>query len=328
MKNKKKKGRTLTVVLICVAAVIALYFAVSLLAAPVFYPGFYKRSEKVCTIPDLWRDFIPQGVTLTDSGKVLICGYSPGSEPSRIYRIDDGKAVKILLNKEDGSRYTGHAGGITAHGKYVYISNASKIFVLDASDIESAKDGDVLGFIGHFEVPCRSSFCSSGPDGLLVGEYHADGYETDASHEITTPDGSLHAAMIFLYAFSDEAEFGVLSDAPLRAYSVRDKVQGAAFAGSGKMALSCSGGLSSSGLHFYSVDGEPDAETRIGRYKLPIYILDSKRIAGSVKTPHMSEDIEYRNGEIYIGFEAGAKKYGAGLLPFSERNVRKYSPDN
>ena len=62
--------------------------------------------------------------------------------------------------------------------------------------------------------------------------------------------------------------------------------------------------------------------------KLPTYILDSKRLAGSVKTPHMSEDIEYRNGEIFIGFEAGAKKYGAGLLPFSERNVRKYSPDN
>jgi hypothetical protein len=42
----------------------------------------------------------------------------------------------------------------------------------------------------------------------------------------------------------------------------------------------------------------------------------------------MSEDIEYRDGEIYIGFEAGAKKYGAGLLPFSVRSVRKYAPEN
>ena len=31
-----------------------------------------------------------------------------------------------------------------------------------------------------------------------------------------------------------------------------------------------------------------------------------------------------RNGRLYIGFEGGAKKFGARLLPFSMRNVMLY----
>ena len=46
---------------------------------------------------------------------------------------------------------------------------------------------------------------------------------------------------------------------------------------------------------------------------------------GTLKMPHMSEDIEYRNGSLYIAFESAARKYGAGLLPFSTLYVNKYS---
>ena len=36
----------------------------------------------------------------------------------------------------------------------------------------------------------------------------------------------------------------------------------------------------------------------------------------------MSEDLEYRNGILAVAFEAGAKKYGLGFVPSSERNIR------
>ena len=38
----------------------------------------------------------------------------------------------------------------------------------------------------------------------------------------------------------------------------------------------------------------------------------------------MINDESARKGRLYIGFEGGAKKFGARLLPFSMRNVMLY----
>ena len=44
--------------------------------------------------------------------------------------------------------------------------------------------------------------------------------------------------------------------------------------------------------------------------------------------PHMSEDIEFRGTRLMVGFEAGARKYGSGLLPFSVGSVTEITmPD-
>ena len=53
-------------------------------------------------------------------------------------------------------------------------------------------------------------------------------------------------------------------------------------------------------------------------------MLDSRRATRTVTLPRMSEDLEWRNGKLYIGFEGGAKKFGARLLPFSMKNVMTY----
>lgn len=326
-KKRRAKKRALTIVVI-VVAILAAYVGFWFISTPVFYGDFAKNSIKYGAIPDLLIDgFTPQGMTaIEDSDVYMICGYMPGKNNSRIYRYDaDGKPTKILLEYEDGSVYSGHAGGFTASGEYVYISNASKIFVLKTSDVLAAKDGDTVKFIGRFEVPCRASFCSSDGEKLYVGDYHADGYETAADHVIETSDGT-HAAIVFGYKLSDTGEFGVAdTKTPAVAYSVCDYVQGFAMIPGGLAVLSCSHGLSPSELKSYSVSGDADDVFNCDGVNIPLYLLDKNRANTVVKLPHMSEDIECRNLTLYIAFESAARKYGAGLLPFSTFNVIKYS---
>jgi len=324
-KKRRAKKRALTAVII-VVAILAAYVGFWFISTPVFYGKFAKDSTKLGLIPDLIIDgFTPQGMTAIEGSDVyMICGYMSGKNNSRIYRYDSGgKATKILLEYEDGSVYSGHAGGFTVSGDYIYISNASKIFVLKTSDVLSAKDGDAVKFIGRFEVPCRASFCSSDGKYLYVGDYHADGYETAADHVIETADGT-YAAMVFAYALSDGGEFGVADTiTPAVAYSVCDFVQG--FAINGEEAfLSCSHGLNASELKSYYVSGDADDVFNCDGVNIPLYLLDKNRANTVVKLPHMSEDIEYRNGGLYIAFESAARKYGAGALPFSTFNVIKY----
>ena len=323
-KKRRAKRRALTAIII-VVAILALYAGFWFISTPVFYGDFAKDSIKLGAIPDLIIDgFTPQGMTAVEgSDTYMICGYMSGKNNSRIYRYGaDGKAVKILLEYEDGDVYSGHAGGFTASGEYVYISNASKIFVLRLSDVMNAKDGDTVRFIGRFEVPCRASFCSSDGKMLYVGEYHADGYETADDHVVETAS-STYEAMVFGYALSDSGEFGIAdTKTPAVAYSVCDFVQGFAINGD-EAFLSCSHGLNASELKSYYVSGEADSVFNIDGVNIPLYLLDKNRDKGSLKMPHMSEDIEYRGGGLYIAFESAARKYGAGLLPFSTLNVIK-----
>lgn len=317
MKKGKRKGKRILLAVLCtLAAVIALYAAFCLIAPRLVYPDFYRAAEPKARIPKLWGQFVPQGITRTDAGSLLICGYMPGDAPSRIFRIGaDGKPVEILLAREDGSVYDGHAGGLTAAGKYVYISNASKLFVLETAAVEAAKDGDTLQFIGRIPVPCRASFCSSDGTLLYVGEYHADGYETEESHVIRSKDGA-YAALAFGYRLDPDAEFG-LCPVPEKAFSTPDAVQGFAVLPDGTACLSCSSGLKDSLLRRYDTGGEPDGTFEQDGTAVPLFILDSARAKGDLKMPHMSEDLDYRGGVLLMGFEAGALKFGGGLLPFS-----------
>ena len=315
------KKKVLLVILLILAGLILAYALFCAVAPRFFYPEFYPYAYKVAAIPDLWADFIPQGVTYSPyDGSTLICGYMPGDQASRIYRLGD-KPVRIELEREDGTVYDGHAGGMTAAGDYIYISNASKLFVLRAEDVMNAADGDVVRFIGHFEVPCRASFCSNSDGMVYVGDYHAEGYETEESHVMETADGE-HAAMVFGYRLDEEARFGV-EEIPSVAYSVCDKVQGFAVTPEGVAILSCSYGLADSELKLYHA--KDAGSFAYEGQDLPLYVLDSGCEIVTVRAPHMSEDIEYLDGGLLIAFEAGAKKYGGGILPFSVRSVMRWA---
>ena len=325
-KKRMKPGKVLGRVVLSVLLLAVLYLAVYLFGGPVFYAKFYKNAEKGVWIPGYEEGFVPQGVTaLEGSFETLICGYMEGEENSRIYRVNvDGQVTQIRLLREDGSPYTGHAGGFTIVGKYIYISNAQKIFVLDKEEVLNAWGVADIAFIGHFDVPCRASFCSSDGEMLYVGEYHKKGYETEESHKVDSADG-VYQAMTFAYRLSYDGEFGIEDTTrPAAAYATCDIVQGFAMLPDGTAALSCSAGFASSHLRFYDAGGEADSVFPFNGKAIPLYVLDCRRATRTVRMPRMSEDLEFRNGRLYIGFEGGAKKFGARMLPFSMRNVMLY----
>ena len=288
----------------------------------IFYPEYSKKAEPVTDIPGLDTAFVPQGSTyFADEDMFVFCGYMSDDTPSRIYTVSEDEVRMITLRREDGSEYGGHAGGITCAGEFVYISNASKLFIMKKDDVLNAKDGDTVTFIGSVPVPCNSSFCSCDGKTLYVGEYHADGYETDETHAITTPDGSRYQALIFGYAISPESEYGLNMFAPVAAWSVCDKVQGFAVTPEGKGVCSISAGASNSEFRFYDMSGKADGEFEINGVKIPLFYLDSGREAGKMTLPRMSEDLECVDGRILVAFEAGAKKFPSRLLPFTEKRA-------
>ncbi len=314
-------GRKIGKALVLVVAVISLVVVLYTLFLGLKYNRFYKAADKLQRIPDLMKGFVPQGVTcIEDEDLYLVCGYLDGGKASRIYRLDgEGNSSVLYLQKEDGSTYTGHAGGITAAGDYVYISNASKLFVLRTEDVISSPDGGTLAFIGHVEVPCRASFCSSDGEMVYVGDYHAKGYSTAENHTIQVSDGSVNQAVTYGYRLGD-GEFG-LADAstPSIAFSTCDKVQGFALV-DGRAYLSCSAGFADSKLRIYEAKGS-DGTLGVNGKAVPLVMLDGNRAVDVLTMPNRSEDLDFRDGLLYMGFEGGSRKFVFGIYPFSIRSV-------
>ncbi len=342
LNDKTKMSLSSRIAMAVVGVVIFLFLAYNVwifALGKTIYPDFYSIARFSHALPDTKQDFIPQGVTYFEKEDCdLVCGYMDTGDPSRIYKMHkDGTYDTIGLKRENGEDYTGHAGGITAYGNYVYISNQAKLFVLDAAKVAAAKDGDVLQFEGYVEVPCNASFCSSSSDfffseqGVLyVGEYHEKGYETDASHELKTPDGSTYYALVFGYELSADGMYGLKDDVPDVAFSVCDRVQGFCIGNYGVTFLSCSKGLQDSYLKIYKTGGAADGSFRYNDVSVPMYYLDSSRHVKDIKMPHMSEDLEFKqqDGTILMSFEAAAKKFGNGWLPLSINRIVVIDPAN
>ncbi len=295
-----------------------LAIAVWILVLGIGYKGFYKAFDKVQRIPGLSGGFVPQGVTRFED-EILVCGYLNGGKASRLYRLDgDGGYSVLYMQKEDGSSYQGHAGGITAAGDFIYISNASKLFVLEKEDVLSAPDGGTVVFCGHVDVPCRASYCASDGDMVYVGEYHAPGYNTAEDHVIEVSDGKVFKAVTFGYKLSKGEPLGI-EESPSLAFSTCDKVQG--FTVSDDRAfLSCSAGFRSSKLRIYDVKGSDGVFNANGK-EIPLLMLDSSRELDVMTMPNRSEDVEVRDGELYMAFEGGARKFGFGIFPFSVKSI-------
>jgi len=319
-----KKGNK---ILIIIVAVILAAYALAVVSKPIVYSEFYKASQKFVNIPGLKENFVPQGVSrLEKEGITLICGYMTGDQNSRLYLIydndkDNPKFINLL--REDGSVYTGHAGGVSANGDYVYISNQSKIFVLSKEEAINANAGDSVSFLGYFDVPSRSSFCSCDGKYLYVGEYFAEGYETDETHSMATSDGE-NNALLFAYEISEGSEYNIKdTDSPSFAISLPDKVQGFAVKNSAHAFVSCSEGLHESHLYEYDLSKAPEETIVIGENTLKAKVLDSSSLSKETRLPRMSEDLEIiDDNSLLVGFESGAKKFGYGLIPFTVREVR------
>ena len=325
LKPKSLGFNIIFIISVVLASIVVLYCLVDI-SAPLFYREFYKNAERSVRIPGLNEAFVPQGFAYSEElGSYLVCGYMSNSEQSRIYIVDgDGHYKEIRLNNQDGSSYTGHAGGISCNGENVYISNNKKIFHLSLEALRSAKDLESISFDGSFDVPCRSSFTFCDSEMLYVGEFYTEGYNTSADHRLQSADGE-HNAFLFGYKLSEKGKFGVSNtEVPDIVYSLCDKVQGMCMTEDGRVVLSTSYGLANSELKIYDTSKATRLDYKYNEALIPLYILDSESMENSVTMPLGSEDIDIYNGQVVIGFEFGAKKYGGGLIPFAIENIMLY----
>lgn len=328
-----RKKKALLIAGIVVLSLLALVGLVLLgLRAYMMLPinDYYKASEKAFKIPGLNEDFVPQGFCYdAERGLFLASGYSAAHEASPVYIInkENGEQVgRVLLAKEDGTAFTGHSGGIAIYNDYVYIAGGSGqcLYIFSYSELLAAQDGASIRCKGKFSVKISESdyldvsFVTVDRDRIVVGEfYYEPAYPTLDSHKITTAAGDKNNALAVEFALSPDAEFGIDSR-PLRAYSIREKVQGMCF-DNGKVYLSTSWGLGFSYIYEYEESKLTDEGTiRVLDHELPLLSMDSASLVGEYKIAPMSEELVMLDGEMYIMCESASSKYIFGKFTSSK----------
>ena len=312
MKILKRVLKILLIVLISLFAVIL----VANIVKRVMFSEFYSTARSEGAVPGIADGFVQQGLDAYDGG-FLVSGYMADKSNSRIYYTKDGETSYTVLTKADGSKFTGHSGGISHSGDYLYIGGSKGVYVFSLADIF---DGDgkaaQLGFVRTF----LNAAWSEVYDGkLIVGSfwYEPEGYTTSEWQEVTTPAGDENHSMITVFELDENAEFGV-NPAPVCVYSTNMKVQGAAFCERG-IILSTSIALQPSEFRFYKTEGLTQDRITLtdgeeSYADLPLYYLDSSNHTHTVTAFPMAEEIVIKDGRVYVMNESASNKYIYGKL--------------
>ena len=225
-KKEKKRMKPMKKAILIVSIVLGVLLLV-LLGARLYFRlpvyDYYDASEKGFEIPGLSEDFVPQGMDYDDRGYFWVTGYMTDGSASPIYMVnkDSGETVKtVYLANEDGSAYTGHAGGIALSWDYVYVAGGSDrcVYVYGAEELANAADGASVRALGsiatktsdtdYLEPACL--FVDDNYHHLYVFEFYKDPeYPTPADHKMTTPAGDYNQALAVAFPLNASEPFGV-----------------------------------------------------------------------------------------------------------------------
>lgn len=320
--GKKPALKIVCIVFGCIIGLLALVLLCGRCYFRIPVNEYYKNSEKTFVIPGLSDGMIVQGLAYDESaGEFLVTGYRTDGTASQVSIVDKTtkKEVKrISLANNDGSVFTGHVGGITLHGNYIYVADSSGLMVYSYDEFKNASDGDTVKSIGTFGTKTaddrlRVAFTHVENDRIYVGEFYRNpNYPTPDSHKYTTNSGDKNTSLILEYRLDDSAEFGI-SPKIEKAYSAPDLVQGMCFDEQGRMYISTSYASAFSHIYIYNPTSAEDEITVLGQV-VPLYVLDSSTICGDIKAPPMSEEIVITNGKLYTMCESATNKYIFGKL--------------
>jgi len=322
--SKKKKKITLGLILrrfllfILVLVLLVIVGANIYFKAPVL--SYYKASKGAFEIPDIHKNFVPQGLAYDEAGKrYYVCGYMSDGTASPIYVIDvkSGELItKIKMMNQDGSDFTGHAGGLALLNGKLYVAGSvdANLLVYDADDVANAPMDSYLIYNNVVELASandnmRVSHVTSVDGMLAVGEfYRLPTYDTHPSHAVETADGVQHALLVLVEL--DEKD----NPTPKAAYSITDNIQGAYFDG-GKLYLTASWGTGKSTLYTYN-DGAitSDGTMNVLEREVPLYKLDSTVLSSTRIMPPMAEEIAVVDGQMITMCESACNKYIFGKL--------------
>lgn len=301
--------KALAIVILSLTLIIMLTPAVLNVAKFAIYSDYYAIESSLCKNPGLSDGFVCQGIGATDDGeKILVSGYMADGSASRIYVTDTDNNSYYVSIQHGGEYFTGHAGGITVSGDTVYIASGKKINIIPLAAVLDAKCGDTVSITEAIDTNNSASYIFSSDTYLYVGEFH-DGKKYVTHHTYDTPDGEQNA-IIARYKLSDLSS-------PDRIYSVRDKVQGAAFTPDGKIIFSTSYGLADSVYYVYDEASlVPSGQEMDGA---PVYFVNGAE--REIKGPAMAEGLDYLDGKLITLTESASDKYLFGKLFFADKIV-------
>lgn len=312
---KKKVFKIIGIVLAAILILVLLAVSVFSIMDRVKHREFYKNAEKVCPIPGLWDGAVQQGFDYSEElGTYIYAGYMKDGSASRLYIFDgDGNSRFVSLKEKDGKDHTGHVGGVSFGGDYIYVTSSAdnKIIMFKTSDV---LDGDGVATVcDEFEVFLSSAYVYVRGNTLYTGEFYiAEDYETPAEHRLTTPSGDKNTALMGVYALGENGK--PESATPDYVMSTRGQVQGMAFDGEGRIILSSSWGLTTSELSVYDAAKADEGTVTLDGKELKVKYLDSKVLVATLIAPPMAEELVYKDGKLLIMNESASMKYIFGKL--------------
>ena len=335
----RKALKAVTVVLGCLVGFVILL----LLGVRVYFrlpvSAYYGNSEKAFVIPGLSDGMIHQGLAYdSENDTFLITGYRTDGNASQVSVVAraSGKEVKRLnLANEDGSVFTGHVGGITVYGNYVYVADSKGLIAFSRADITTASNGDSVKSVGIFKTSTEDdalhvAFTHVEGGMIYVGEfYSAENYPTPDSHKYKTAAGDENTALILAYKLDGAAPLGI-SEKIEYAYSIPALVQGMCFDSDGMIYLSTSYAVAFSHIYGYDPTKAEGSITVLGQ-TVPLYVLDSSTQTKDIKIAPMSEEIVIVDGKLYTMCESATNKYIFGKFTSAKycyaTDMSKYKSD-
>lgn len=315
--------KKLGIFLLNTVGVLILAFVVAwtglVVAKCVLYRDYMKNGMDECTIPDLHRDFVPQGLTHADDNTFIFSGYHGKTGALCLYISENGTSKKLIPLDTDGKEWEGHGGGVACVGDYVYVASEAKLIIFKLSDMRNANSGEQLTCIGTFPVDTEASFCYTDGQFLYVGEFYRPvDYPIDDSHRFVTPAGDEHQALVSVYPLMPTGE--IADTYPLYSISIPAQVQGFAVKGNTYM-VSRSWGVTTSKLEFYNGIIDTGSTIDVSGKAVPLFYLDASNLEKTLDMPAFSEDLTVIGDRVYVSFESACNKYIIGKLFFADQVV-------
>lgn len=324
----KKVLKIVSVVLVSVILLVLLVACGFSVFDRISYWSFYRNSERAFAIPGLWDGAVQQGFDYSEELELYIySGYMKDGSASRLYIIDeDGDDRFVQLYEKDGSDHTGHVGGVSFGGEYVYVTASSKDKIL-MFELVDVLDGDGKATVyDDFEVCVSSAYVYVRNNTLYTGEfYYLPSYDTPEEHWLTTPAGDEHKAIMGVYELGEDGK--PEDTTPEYVISTRDKVQGMAFDSQGRLILSTSWGLGASEICVYDLDEAKNGTMALNGADVRVMYADSSCLDYSIETAPMAEELVYKDGKLLIMNESASMKYLFGKLT-SGNHVRAFNYDD
>ncbi|MCK6257454.1 lamin tail domain-containing protein [Fictibacillus sp. KIGAM418] len=293
------------------------------------YQTLWDISKDGPIIPGLVQDLVPQGLGYYKKKDWLFTiNYLDNGRPGTLSVIDatSEKLVKsIVLYNQDGTPYTGHAGGVTVSMDHVWISSEQFLYTLNISDIVAAQNNDELTFTNQIHVPVEAAYDVYDDDKkiLWVGEfYEPSSYPTDPAHHQVNRAGEMQYAWMVGYKLTPSTDmltseqWNQTSNEPATpdyVFSTIGKVQGAIVQKKGISLVTSYGRANDSVLYRYEdpLKEEPNQYVTFGEKQVPLWFLDGQtaKPIESITAIPMNEGAVLVKSDLYVSFESGANKY-------------------